>query len=165
MPHVGASADDVRSANTEGEASALFCRVRGLLCALPLEHVGETMRPLATTPIAGVPSFLRGLAVVRGSAVPVVDAALLLSGDRSDPTRFVTLKAGSRWIALAVDAVLGIGAIPRRTLDAFPVLFEDSELGAVSAVGTLDSELLLVLRSARLVPDVAWSTIDAGGPA
>jgi purine-binding chemotaxis protein CheW len=149
----------------EQRESALLCRVRGLLCALPLDHVEETMRPMAVEPIAGVPAFLQGLAVVRGSAVPVVDAALLLGGDGSRPTRFVTVKAGQRRIALAVDAVIGIKAISARSLEALPLLFQGSHLDAVSAIGTLDSELMLVLHSARLLPEDAWAAIDADGSA
>ncbi|HWF84775.1 MAG TPA: chemotaxis protein CheW [Vicinamibacterales bacterium] len=150
----------------EQRESALLCRVRGLLCALPLDHVEETMRPMAVEPIAGVPAFLQGLAVVRGSAVPVVDAALLLGGDNAPrPTRFVTVKAGRRRIALAVDAVIGIRAISPRSLEALPLLFQGSHLDAVSAIGTVDSELMLVLRSARLVPEDAWAAIDADGSA
>ncbi|MCU1383164.1 MAG: chemotaxis protein CheW [Acidobacteria bacterium] len=149
----------------DGRESALLCRVRGLLCALPLEHVHETMRPLTIEPIAGVPSFLQGLAVIRGAVVPVIDAALLLSGEASQPTRFVTIKAGHRRIALAVDAVLGIRTIPSASLDALPLLFHDAALDAVSAVGTLDSELMLVLRGARVVPEHVWAAIDADGSA
>jgi purine-binding chemotaxis protein CheW len=141
---------------------SLLCRVGDLLCALPLEHVEETMRPLAVEAIAGVPSFVRGLAVVRGSPIPVVDAASLLSGDASHPTRFVTVKTGSRRIALAVDAVVGVVEIPLGSLDALPVLFQYASLDVISAIGTLDADLLLVLRSTRLIPEELWAVLEAG---
>lgn len=41
----------------------LLCRVRDIICALPLEHVEETMRPLVTEELAGVPPVIRGPAV------------------------------------------------------------------------------------------------------
>jgi purine-binding chemotaxis protein CheW len=119
------------------------------------------MRPLDVERIAGVPPFLRGLAVIRGSAVPVIDAGVLLGDERSRPTRFVTVKAGQRRIALAVDAVIGVKTIPPGALDDLPLLFQRSDTDAVAAVGTLDSELLLVLRSARLIPEGTWAAIDA----
>jgi purine-binding chemotaxis protein CheW len=75
----------------------------------------------------------------------------------------VTVKAGQRRIALAVDAVIGVKTIPPGVLDDLPSLFQRSDTDAVAAVGTLDSELLLVLRSARLVPEGTWAAIDAGG--
>jgi purine-binding chemotaxis protein CheW len=142
---------------------SLLCRVGDLLCALPLEHVEETMRPMPVEAIAGLPSFVRGLAVVRGAPIPVVDAASLLSGDASDATRatrFVTVKTGSRRIALMVDAVVGVVPIPRGSLDALPLLFQDASLDMISAVGTLDANLLLVLRSARLVREELWAVLE-----
>jgi purine-binding chemotaxis protein CheW len=145
--------------------AALLCRVRGLLCALPLEHVEETMRPLEVEPIGGVPAFVCGLSVIRASAVPVINVAMLVGGELSQPTRFVTVKAGQRRIALAVDAVIGIRAMPPGALDGLPLLLHRPDTDAIAAVGTLDSELLLVLRSARLVPEGTWAAIDAGGSA
>ena len=121
------------------------------------------MRPLAVEAIAGGPAFVRGLAVVRGVPIPVVDAALLLSGEASHPTRFVTVKTGRRRIALAVDAVVGVVEIPLGSVDALPLLFQDAGTDAISDVGTLDAELLIVLRSARLIPEAFWATLEAGG--
>ena len=142
---------------------SLLCRVAELLCALPLEHVEETMRPLVVESIAGAPDFVQGLAIVRGTPVPVVDAATLLTGGASHPTRFVTVKTGSRRVALAVDAVVGIRAIPGGSLDALPPLFQDAHLESISAIGRLDAELMIVLRSARLIPEGTWALIEAAG--
>ena len=140
---------------------SLLCRVGDLLCALPLEHIEEAMRPMAVEAIAGVPSFVRGLAVVRGTPIPVIDAGSLLSGVACHPTRFVTVKTGRRRIALAVDAVVGVVEIPRGSLDALPLLFQDTRLDAISAIGTLDAELLLVLQSGRLVSEELWAVLEA----
>jgi purine-binding chemotaxis protein CheW len=141
---------------------SLLCRVGDLFCALPLEHVEETMRPLAIEAIAGVPSFVRGLAVVRGAPIPVVDAASLINGVASHPRRFVTVKAGTRRIALAVDAVVGVVEIPSGSLDALPQLFQDASLDAISAIGMLDADLLLVLRSTHLIPEEFWAVLETG---
>jgi purine-binding chemotaxis protein CheW len=132
------------------------------LCALPLEHVEETMRPLAVEAIVGAPSFVRGLAVVRGTPIPVVDVASLLSGDRSHATRFVTVKTGSRRIALTVDAVVGVVEIPLGSLDALPLLFQDANRDVISAIGTVDAALLLVLRSTHLISEELWAVLEAG---
>jgi chemotaxis signal transduction protein len=60
---------------------------------------------------------------------------------------------GERRVALAVAQVLGI-----RTLDSGP-LPPLLRADALLAIGTLDSELLLVLNSARLIPDEAWEAL------
>jgi purine-binding chemotaxis protein CheW len=121
------------------------------------------MRPLAVKPMAGVPSFIEGLAVVRGVPTPVINVSSLLSGETSPATRFVTVRAGTRRIMLAVDAVVGIIEIPPGSVDALPQLLQNAELAAISAIGVLDAELLLVLRSTRLIPIDVWATIQAGG--
>lgn len=141
---------------------SLICRVITRLCALPLEHVAETMRPLAIEPVAGVPRAVRGLSIIRGVPVPVVDVGWMLTAQESQPTRFVAVKAGSRLVALAVSAVVGIRAIPAGSVSELPPLLSDANPEAIAAVGTLDAQLLIVLNSARLVPDAVWSALDAG---
>ena len=141
----------------------MLCRVRNLLCALPLEHVVETMRALPVEPMAGLPAFVRGLAVVRGTPTPVLDASALLCGERAPPVRFVTIRTGQRHVVLAVDAVIGVVELPPETARTLPPLFQHAGPDALSAVGALDGALLLVLESARLVPDDVWAAIDRGG--
>jgi purine-binding chemotaxis protein CheW len=104
-----------------------------------------------------------GLSIIRGAPVPVVNATSLLGGKESLPTRFVTVKTGDRRIALAVDAVLGVKAIQAASLQELPPLLRDASAEVVAAIGTLDAELLLVLRSVRLVPEPVWATLEAGG--
>lgn len=139
----------------------LIVRSDAFLCALPLEHVAETMRPLPVERLADMPSFLLGVSIIRGGAVPVVDAARLLGAVPVAPGRFVTVKLGeTRRVALAVDSVIGVRELPEASLDELPPLIRNANAEVVSAVSTLDAELLLVLRGARLVPDSAWRAIE-----
>jgi chemotaxis signal transduction protein len=52
-------------------------------CAFPLHHVAETMRPLPIQPVAGTPSFVRGVSVIRGTPTPVVDLKALLENSEN----------------------------------------------------------------------------------
>jgi purine-binding chemotaxis protein CheW len=132
---------------------SLVCRVQARLCALPLEHVVETMRPLAVEPLANAPSFVLGLAVVRGEPLAVVDAARVMGMQDAPIGRFVTVAVGVRRIALAVGDVVGMRRLPPGSLRALPPLLHEAAGDVVDAVGLLDAELLLMLRSARLLPD------------
>jgi purine-binding chemotaxis protein CheW len=133
----------------------LICRVQTRLCALPLEHVIETLRPLPVEPVAGAPPFVLGLAVIRGAPLPVVDAARLLGAADAKAERFITVDAGNRRIALAVGRVLGVRAVAPESLHALPALLHEADTDVIAAIGLLDAELLLVLRSARLLPEDA----------
>jgi purine-binding chemotaxis protein CheW len=156
-------------ASEDGAATgALLVAVGEQLCAIPLAHVVETMRPLPTVPLDGAPAFIAGLAVIRGRAMPVADLKRLLhgAGAPSTPARFVTLALGSRQAALAVDRVVGIRRIAR--LEALPPLLRDAAQDAVAAVAVHDAQMLVVLEAARLVPDPVWALAQAapgGDPA
>jgi purine-binding chemotaxis protein CheW len=146
----------------------LLCRIGSRIGAVAVKDVRETMRPLPIEPLTGTPPFVLGVAIVRGSAVPVIDAGRLLdpsalpSATITSPStaRFVSLELGDRTAVLAVDAVLDVRSLAAGILAQIPPL-----LGAgkelVSIVGALDTQLLLVLEAARLVPDSVWSEIKA----
>ena len=139
-----------------GEGAVLVARARGRLCALPLPQVVETMRPLPVTPLAGAPAFVRGLCVIRGEPLPVVDLAALLFGPAEDePTRFVTLRVGERRVALATGEVIGVRTLPASGAPLPPLLAAGGD--AVAALARLDGALLLVLSGARLLPEAAWA--------
>jgi purine-binding chemotaxis protein CheW len=144
---------------------SLICRVQARLCALPLAHVVETMRALPVEAVAGAPHFVRGLAVIRGAPVPVVDTASLLGAPAAAADRFVTVVAGDRQVALAVDSVLGVRTISAGSLHELPPLLHDAGADVVAAIGLLDAELLLVLNSSRVLPDDSWLGADAPGVA
>jgi purine-binding chemotaxis protein CheW len=146
---------------------SLICRVHGRLCALPLRNVIETMRPLPMELVAGAPHFVRGLAVIRGEPVPVVDAARLLGeGDApAMPERWITLAVGSRRVALAVDGVLGTRRLPTDARHALPPLLRDVSRDLVSELGLLDESLLLVLQGGHLLSDDVWASLDSLGSA
>jgi purine-binding chemotaxis protein CheW len=128
---------------------------------LPLRDVVETMRPLPVAPLAGAAPFVRGLSLIRGTPVPVLDlGAMLFGSEPPSPTRFVTLRLEARRVALALEAVLGVRAFPG-TLASLPPLLVDASSEAVSAIGSLDAELLLVLEATRLVPDSLWRGLAA----
>jgi purine-binding chemotaxis protein CheW len=140
----------------------LLCRVGSRLCGLPIQHIGETLRPLPVEPFADMTAFVLGLSIIRGSPVPVVHVASFLSGtaERRPPTRFVTIKAGVRQIALAVDEVVGVRAIASSSLGELPPLIGEASAEVAEAVGTLDGYLLVVLKSARMVPPSVWTTLE-----
>src|SRR5580704_10406648 len=91
--------------------SWLICRAGIHRCALPLEHVIEIMRALPIEAVAGAPAYVRGLCIIRGAAVPVLDTGLLVGAEASPCRRLIAVRAGGRTVALTAETVLGIWAI------------------------------------------------------
>jgi purine-binding chemotaxis protein CheW len=141
----------------------LVFRAGAHLCALPLAQVIEIMRPLPIEAVAGAPPYVRGLCVMRGAAVPVVDAGLLVGEAAVAAERLIAIRTGDRVIALATETVLGIRAIGAATLAALPPLLREAARETITAIGTLDAELLLFLRSTRILPEDVWDRLTAAG--
>jgi purine-binding chemotaxis protein CheW len=151
----------------------LLCQVGSCLCGFPIEHIAETMRPLPVESLAGAPSFVLGLALIRGVPTPVIDLDGLLfepcaeavrpgrPQERAAPSRFVTLKTGARRAAVAIASVIGVRALSPASLVALPPLFRDVRTDFVEAIGMLDGDLFLALESARIVPPAVWTALEA----
>jgi purine-binding chemotaxis protein CheW len=140
--------------------ASLVVTASSKLCAIPIAHVVETMRPLPIECMAGVPAFLLGLSVIRGAPVPVVDLEAVVGVGRTDPiSRFVSLRLGERRVAVAVGAVIGMRELDAASVEEMPPLLRDARAEVIEAVGVLDARLLLVLRASRLLPEEIWQRL------
>jgi purine-binding chemotaxis protein CheW len=137
--------------------AALIVRARDRACALRLTDIVEVMRPLPIEPISHAPPGVLGVAQIRGEPVPVVDLGALVDGQAgaspAAPGRFVTVRAGDRRAALAVDAVEGFRPLADEALHALPPLLSGARESPIGRLAALDRDLLLVLDAARLVPE------------
>lgn len=160
---LGRSAGEGRGAVPERDAF-LVARVASRLVAIPARDAVESMRPLPIEPLPGAPEGVLGLSIIRGAPVPVVDLASLLGlgSEARSGGRFLTLAVGGRSVAVAVDAVLGVRALERSDLQALAPLFADEVAERIAAIGVRDRALLVVLRSARLLPEGALDERDRG---
>lgn len=135
-------------------------------CAFPLAHAIEAMRPLPIVTLAGVPPYVLGLAIIRGGPMPVVHLGRLVGAGEADVvSRFVTLRLGDRKMALAVRSVLGVRELDPGSIDRLPPIFGPESAAIIESIGRLDSELLLVLGSMRLLPESIWTAVSATGAA
>lgn len=141
------------------EPSLVF-RAGTYLCALPLQHVVEIMRPLAVESIAGAPSFVPGVSIIRGEALPVVDLAALLGIQNACTTRFITIRVTTRSVALAVDAVIGVRTLEDASIHELAPLLQKADVEVVTSMGESDGSLLLVLGSTNLIPESMWNQMN-----
>lgn len=144
----------------------LLVRAANRICALRLTDVEETMRELGSTPFAGVPAWVRGASVIRGSAVPVVDLGALLGGDAVRAAgRMVTVRSRSGSIALVVDEVLGVRDIAESTSGQRSSLLDGADRKTTDELATLDGHLLAILEVGELLPDELHERIVSGAAA
>jgi purine-binding chemotaxis protein CheW len=133
---------------------SLIVAVGPCVCAIPVAHVVETMRPLPIAPLAKAAAFVLGVSVIRGAPVPVVDLhAVAGVAPSARIGRFVSLTLGDRRVALAVSHVIGVRELDATNVAQMPPLLRAAPEDVVEAIGMLDAQLLLVLRAGRLLPD------------
>jgi purine-binding chemotaxis protein CheW len=156
--------DGQLSAPADAGITSLVFRAGSLLCALRLDEVIETMRPLETRPLAGTPAFVSGISVLRGVPTPVIDVARLLGGVATEFDRYIAVRTERGPVALATGPIIGVQPIEAEPAGGHPAL-----LGAnsrfVAGVGTVGAEPLLLLQSMRTVPDEVWELAAAAGVA
>src|SRR6478736_195518 len=143
--------------------AVVLCQVGAVVCALPLEHVLETLRPLPVEALAGTARFIDGVSIIRGSPVPVVDLARLLGNVTAEVrTRLVVVRVGERSAALSVERVLGVRSLDSSTVSELPPLLAGASSEVISAIGSLDARLLLVLETSRVLPDASSASSREG---
>lgn len=159
-----ASAPDAVQGSAGATEPVLLVRTHAFLCAIPIEVVVETMRPLPVRPAPGAPQFVRGLAIVRGAPLPVIDlGALLGAPGELAGGRFITIRSGLRHLVLAVDSVVGVRALNRATLATTPPLLIEALPAQVERLGALDGQTLAVLGTARLLADEVVEALTGRG--
>lgn len=101
--------------------------------ALDLKRVEEIVPVLAVTPLPRAPSFLEGVANLRGEVLPVVDArkrlgvsggaplAVTPSGKPKHTERLVVCRIGNRRIGILVDGVMQVQRVQRSSLRPAPL--------------------------------------------
>jgi len=148
------------SADWAGGHNSLVFRAGPLLCALRLDEVIETMRPLATQPIAGTPAFVTGICIMRGLPTPVIDVARLLGDATAEVSRFISVRTERGPVAFTAGAIHGVRTVSAQSTQFSPALLGDGPGRLIAAVGTIDAAPVLLLQTMRLVPGEAW---DAAG--
>jgi chemotaxis signal transduction protein len=107
--------------------------------------------------------FVRGLARVRGQATVVVDLNRLLGApDDTEAGRYVSLRLDGRRVALAVESARELRTIDSDVLAGMPPLLgEGGE--RFRALASLDESLLVVLNTAKLLPEGDWERYAESG--
>jgi purine-binding chemotaxis protein CheW len=138
----------------------LIAYARSLQCALPLGQVLEIMRPLPIDPISRAPSFVLGVAIVRGEPTPVIDCgAFMQVSAPAQHTRWASVRAGQGTAVLAFESIRGVRALPTQ-LHALPPLLCGAPSEQIARLASLDAALLLVLHESRLVPEEVLRLLD-----
>jgi chemotaxis signal transduction protein len=119
--------------------------------AAPIEGLVEITRPSDLAPSNDPDPAVIGVATLRGRAVPVVDLASVLFGERSTSVaRLVSVRGGATVVAFAVDSVEGLAKGAKNAADAVP-FFDAAKPGARARLEAAAPTLARYLDGATVV--------------
>lgn len=138
-------------------------RVGGEEYALDIDTIAEVIRPLKITTLPRMPEFVSGVINLRGVIMPVVDlrrrfAVAAAPGDERKTRMLITRGAwkertpkGRGLLALVVDAVNEVLALPSDRIEAAPGAATGRQAEFIAGMGKLDDRLVILIDLARIL--------------
>jgi len=116
----------------------------------------------APTSIADAPPHVLGVTNLRGAIVPVMDLRLQFGMDKCQPdeqTVVIVVELEKRLAGFVVDRVLDVEQLAPEQIKPAPAMSLVSGRNSISAIGTLEQEILILLDVHKLL---AFGGEDAG---
>jgi purine-binding chemotaxis protein CheW len=119
--------------------------------AMPIDQLTAVYENIAVAPVPCVPSFVAGIANIRGHILPVLDLAVLLNVPREDTERraLIVVSDSDSSVALAVEAVGEVTTFLKQDLTSIPGAY----LQGVMQDGVAVLDVAAILGDPALVVD------------
>jgi purine-binding chemotaxis protein CheW len=146
----------------EGEmVTALAVQISGETYALNIEALTAVYDDVAIVPVPGVPSFVAGIANVRGHILPVLDLAVLLgiaSESKDKSGNLVVASTSELTVAFQVETIGEVSSFLRGDISSLPPSFTAGQnvyLQGVLPNGTALLDMETILNDPALIVDEA----------
>lgn len=139
----------------------LLIQIEHELYAIPSAGVREVSRYRSITPVPGAPRTLPGILSQRGTILSVVDLRLLLDlalAEVTRATRLVIVSHNEVDMALLVDAVLDLVALPGTLIEPVPAALDPARARFLSGVAQLDGQPVALIDLSEIIVGLRdWS--------
>lgn len=142
-------------AAASGNTEYLSFRIGDNEYSVDIMSVREIRGWTRTTSLPHAPLFVRGVINLRGTVLPVVDLALRLGLDASEPEDrnvIIVVDVGSRVMGLRVDAVSDILSFAPDQLQPPPEMATNSRSPFVKALTILEDRMVRLLDLEAVLP-------------
>jgi purine-binding chemotaxis protein CheW len=134
--------------------SVLLVRLAGELYAVPSDSVREIIRHRAFIPVPGAPPALPGILNQRGTILPLVEMYSLLGLEPAPitrATRIVIVAHADIDMALLIDAVIDLEALPADSVEPVPAALDPARARLLRGVAILGDDLAALLDLDELI--------------
>ena len=141
--------------NRDEHSEFLSFRIGESEYSVEIMSVREIRGWTRTTSLPHAPRFVRGVINLRGTVLPVVDLAMRLGLEETDPEErnvIIVVDVGARVMGLRVDAVSDILSFTRDQLQPPPDVATSSNAPFVKALTVLDDRMVRLLDLEVVLP-------------
>ena len=132
----------------------LLVQLSGEIYGIPSASVREVVRYRPYTPVPGAPPTLPGILSQRGAILPLVELRPLLGlgvGEVTRATRLVIAAQNDIDMALLVEAVLDLTALPADTVEPLPAALDPARARFLRGIAHYDDQLVALLDLDELI--------------
>jgi len=138
----------------------LGIEVNGFGYGIPVECVREIVYQVKLNPLPQTPDFVRGVAVIRDEAIPVLDLNILLGGDRQikihDESCYIVIQLADgndnlTQVCLLADQILQTYKINKNNIDTSPSVTYEKLINYILGVTRIDEHVLVLIEPADLI--------------
>jgi purine-binding chemotaxis protein CheW len=132
----------------------LLVQLSGEIYGIPSASVREVVRYRPYTPVPGAPPTLPGILSQRGAILPLVELRPLLGlgvGEITRATRLVIVAHHDIDMALLVEAVLDLTALPADTVEPLPAALDPARARFLRGIARYDDEPVALLDLDELI--------------
>ncbi len=140
---------------------------------VPIAHVAEIVKSVATTPVPRTAVFVLGIANIRGAIIPILDLRLRLRlrGQAMGPGRLLIVRFDGELYGLWVDDVLAVQSFAPEMFEATPMLpgspgspsAPNARAACVAKLARDDNALTIMLDLAALLDPQTFVRAKATG--
>jgi purine-binding chemotaxis protein CheW len=150
-----------------GEYTQFLCfSIAGEEYAVNILDIKEIVKPREVTEVPRAPSFVSGILSLRGIIIPVFDMHLRLGLPKGEPTgkeRIVVVRKGEDFCGLAVDKVVKVVKIARKSLEPSPTVLDSIDREFVSGLGRYEGRIFILLDLANVLDMTLLQAREEGG--
>lgn len=142
--------------NAAGEVELLSFRVGENEYSVDIMSVREIRGWSRATSLPHAPAYVRGVINLRGAVLPVIDLALRLGLDVTEPNDrnvIIVIDVDGRSIGLRVDAVSDILSFQQSELQPPPDMAADQTHDFVRALTIVDGRMIRILDLTSVIPE------------
>ncbi|MBA3868135.1 MAG: chemotaxis protein CheW [Anaerolineae bacterium] len=153
-----------RIANTQDEVkqgdmvSVLVIQAGGETYGLPMDSLMAVYMEHTIIPVPCVPSYVAGIANIRGEIMPVFDLAVLLKAPVSETKHaLIVASSNENSVAFCVESVGESRTVQLSSLQAVPPMLNEAYLQGISADGMALLNMEGIINDPALIVDEAIS--------